>query len=345
MSIFECLLIIFFLILFFIPSKRVHDGTDYLSLDNSTRIKGWLAIGVALNHILHKIDRTDLHMEFWNMFFWFVAIFFFFNGYGTMYKLKSDVNYLNDFLRKRVLKILIPFLIVYFLTVLLNVFLGEKYTFIHVFKSFFNGDPIASNLWYIELVLLYYLAIWVMGKTIKSKSMMTIAGFVFIILWYVFVIWRQLSPHWMFTCLLIPVGMLFAYKEDEAYAFLRKKQILLVIICGLIVAFGYSKSIEYIFTTYAGMGVAIISSVAFTILFLILNMHIQNKGEVLKFLGEISFEFYMIHGLFIDLLRNRFFYLDNDYAFVVMVILLSVLASIAFKKLLRKLFVFMKISK
>ena len=340
---FEFFLIIIFVILLFFPSEHVHDGKEYLSLDNSARIKGWLAVGVSLNHILHKIDRAD--MPFLNMLFWLYAIFFFFNGYGTMYKIKSDANYLNSFLRKRVLKIFIPFLIVYFLTVLLNVLLGERYTFIYILKCFFNGNPIASNLWYIELVFLYYLAIWVMGKTIKNKSTMIIAGFAFIVLWYVFVIWRQLSPHWMFTCLLIPVGMLFAYKEDEAYAFLQKYQILLVIICGLIVAFGYSKSIEYIFTTYEGTAIAILSSVAFTILFLILNMHIQNKGIVLKFFGDISFEFYMIHGLFIDLLRNNYFYLDNDYAFVVIVILLSVLASIAFKKLLKKLFAFLKISK
>ena len=339
----ELLLILSFVILYFIPSKHVAVKKEYLSLENSIRIKGFLAIGVALNHIIHEIKCPDLHLEFWNMFFWFVAIFFFFNGYGIMYKLVTDSNYLEGFLRKRVLKIVIPFLIVYCLTVLLKMLLGEKFTFVNILKSFFNGVPIADNLWYIELLILFYLFVWCVGKCIKNKTEMIIAGFVFVALWYVFAIWRQLSPHWMFTCLLIPVGMLFAYKEAETYELLRKNQVLLVIICGLIVAFACSKSVEYIFTTGEGTAIAIFSSVAFTILFFIMNMYIQNNGRALTFFGKISFEFYMIHGLIIEILRNKYFYINNDYIFVILVITISIIVSLAFQKCMRKLYMLMRI--
>lgn len=44
---------------------------------------------------------------------------------------------------------------------------------------------------------------------------------------------------------------------------------------------------------------------------LVLGMRIQFKGIILSLIGSCSLEFYMIHGLWIELLRSDWIYLDH----------------------------------
>ena len=71
-------------------------------------------------------------------------------------------------------------------------------------------------------------------------------------------------------------------------------------------------------------------------------MKIQIGNTVLKFFGGITLEFYLIHGLFVELFGYSFldvskslYYIKNVPIYIVVVVLCSVPATVLFKYILK----------
>ena len=71
-----------------------------------------------------------------------------------------------------------------------------------------------------------------------------------------------------------------------------------------------------------------------------MNMKIRIGNKVLQFMGALSLEFYLIHGLFVELfgydfleLRPSIYYIRNVALYLVVVIVLSVPAAVLLQKL------------
>lgn len=77
-------------------------------------LRGVLAMGIVIHHIsLRVVDAIPGGMWIFPQFqFWgapIVAVFFFLSGYGLMVSLiTKGENYLDGFLKKRLLKIVLP---------------------------------------------------------------------------------------------------------------------------------------------------------------------------------------------------------------------------------------------
>ena len=61
------------------------------------------------------------------------------------------------------------------------------------------------------------------------------------------------------------------------------------------------------------------------VLLIMLKLHFSNP--VLNFLGKISLELYLIHGLFIDLFHSEFFNIQKDEFYVGAVVLASIVSA------------------
>jgi membrane-bound acyltransferase YfiQ involved in biofilm formation len=62
-------------------------------------------------------------------------------------------------------------------------------------------------------------------------------------------------------------------------------------------------------------------------------LKIKCLGPIVKFLGTITLEFYLIHNLFIDLFKSPFVYVKSDTLYLYLVILSSVAFAFPLKKL------------
>lgn len=77
-------------------------------------LRGLLAIGIVLHHLsLRLVEASpDCHWIWLQFSFWgapIVAVFFFLSGYGLMVSLiTKGQEYLDGFLKKRLLKIVLP---------------------------------------------------------------------------------------------------------------------------------------------------------------------------------------------------------------------------------------------
>ena len=82
-----------------------------------------------------------------------------------------------------------------------------------------------------------------------------------------------------------------------------------------------------------------LASCAFVFFIFILTMKIKIGNKVLKFMGGITLEFYLIHGLFVDLFGYSFlditsplYYIKNVALMVLVVTVLSVPSAILLQK-------------
>jgi putative acyltransferase len=84
---------------------------------------------------LKKITTGENFLNFEYMGRYIVALFFFLSGYGLYFQYSNNVNYKENFLRKRLARIFIPFTVFIVIYVFYRATLGEvvNVDFFHIF--------------------------------------------------------------------------------------------------------------------------------------------------------------------------------------------------------------------
>lgn len=253
-------------------------------------------------------------------------------------------NYLKDFLNKRIMKIVIPYIIAIIFTILAYLLTGQL-TPRKIFNSLVEGEPVVRFSWYVLAIIILYVVFYLSAKFLKKKKMINIAVFGGTIL-YCIVINNILGFNnwWVNSCFAFFIGIYWAsYKEKYAITLKNKNKIIRYAIMLSIILFAII-GIQFFTSGYAIMDIIndtdladnimrepipvinmnIICIALLFILFTILEkMRLNDK--VFTFLGNISFEIYLYHGLVMYLLRNPCFYCRIDYLYVILVIGLSII--------------------
>ena len=311
---------------------------------NSNKIKGLLAILIIIHHLSIYIKGTILFKVFTIAGVIAVSAFFFYSGYGLMTSYLKKENYLKDFLNKRIMKIVIPYIIAIIFTILVYLLTGQL-TPRKIFNSLVEGEPVVRFSWYMLAIISLYVVFYLSAKFLKKKKMINIAVFGGTIL-YCIVINNILGFNnwWVNSCFAFFIGIYWAsYKEKYAITLKDKNKIIRYAIMLSIILFAII-GIQFFTSGYAIMDIIndtdladdimrepipvinmnIICIALLFVLFTILEkMRLNDK--VFTFLGNISFEIYLYHGLVMYLLRNPCFYCRIDYLYVILVIGLSII--------------------
>lgn len=128
-------------------------------------IKIIAAIVVVISHLV-----KDYNLGIFNQLFDFgtysVALFFFLSGYGLMYSLQNKENYLNNFLKKRIPKVAIPYLISTIVWIIISsIIYPQKELFL---LKIFSYYPILPYGWYFVILIYLYLIFYVSYKYCKN---------------------------------------------------------------------------------------------------------------------------------------------------------------------------------
>lgn len=78
----------------------------------------------------------------------------------------------------------------------------------------------------------------------------------------------------------------------------------------------------------------IIISILFVICYLLFSLKVVIYNKILNFLGEISFDIYLIHEFFIICCRNKKFYIKNDVIYFMIVIGLTIISATFWRKII-----------
>ena len=330
---------IVFIAILFIGSKFYKKGEwndEYLSLKQAKAIRGFCAIGIIIHHLAQRTAASWLKSQyiihgldfFVDIGYLFVAAFLFFSGYGLYKSYKQKENYFNNYFSRRIL----PIIIVYLVTSLI----------------YYLYKPVSSTYtWYIAAILLCYVLFYIAFKYCKIEFISIFIVIFGIAIYSIICDFFMLGGWWYNTIGLFVVGLLFAKFEKYIIKFLKKTYIpmLIIAVIALVVFRYYGRYYESAIynvtkeSTYDLYSFLIIlyrfSAAFFFVLTMILvSLKFKLGNKVLFFYDYISLEFYLIQGLFVQTFSFSYFdvtkplhYIKNVPLYAIVCIVLSTIAA------------------
>lgn len=321
-----------------------------LSKDVSMCLKGAFAVLVLLHHFQQRADfiaQSHIGVIFRLLGFLSVSVFLFFSGYGLIlsYKKKAEL-YLKSFLKSR----LIPFYCIYvflvFLSAVKNVIIGTPIRFTDILYSLVLVKNVITYGWYLQAILIFYIAFYIIFCMIKDKNKAFWLLFSFVVAYMLVRHFTNAEPALYISTLSFVSGMIFAkYPEKIQSLFKNYKLTFFVsaVAFGVVMASGLLNANRHTkYTLY------IIASVLFTLSILTLTeflCNINRKIIVNRFmqkLGSISLEIYVAQGFFFDIFRSELIYIDSKYAYLSLVGISTFLLAILLHPIFSAVYSFFK---
>lgn len=309
-----------FVILFiiFFGTRIEPKGTyneNYLSLENTNALRGMCALIVAMQHTC-AYQHDEWTAPFLYIGFLCTSIFFFLSGYGLMHSTVNKRRYLKSFPKKRLLTVLIPYLFANIIYLGVRQWLGVETTITGFINSYKIGEPYVSFSWYIVSIIYFYLMFYAAFNIFRRN----IAVFLMLpvsVLYVVLVKNAGFDYHWYTTAFCFAGGV-FWYHFQDVLTIVARRQGFLKIFLMLCITFGFLvATFKNIYFYIAGSN---ITGISFQILIMLCLQKIRIHNFVLEYLGKISFEFYMVHGIVIMVLNNYLKLSGNTYVFSVLAI-------------------------
>ena len=279
-------------------------NSEYLSLKTGNYMRGFLAIGIILHHLSKDTTGGFIERGFWNVGFLFVAVFFFYSGYGLQKSYMASDGYKKHFLSRRIVPILITYFIVNVMFVILLKATGKSVSFRNYVKSVKTGRPVVLYSWYIITIILFYIAFWILMELCRNHYRMMIIGALIWFVIYTFVcreigygVWWYNSAH------LLVVGMFWALYEEKILAVIKKQYPLLTILTWALFALSYwyiyigplsGHSQKY----FVSVILQLLCALFFVVGVILILLKFTIGNPVLNFLGRSSLEIYLVQGLF-----------------------------------------------
>lgn len=301
-----------------------------INIETSGMLKGVLCILVILHHLQYGVDLAYLHV-FKHIGAAVVSTFFFLSGYGLMssYQKKGQA-YFVDFWAKKFYKILWPFLIVNLLYLIFNSF-DKGMIQPDLWKNFVTkGITPLPYSWFVFTIILFYPVFYFIFSLRQVSSVWKILLLTLSVFLYIFFMKNQMNfeRSWWVSVLGFPMGFIFCSYQAKFWTFVNTDlNKILFILFFLAIGAGLALmkiEILYIFV-YAIIPVIVITFIS---LFEI------PRQKYLIFLGAISFEMYLLHGMWIFLLRGQMIQLHSDYTYVFAVFLLTLVTAYLLKLVL-----------
>ena len=314
------------------PSKLREWQEEPLSLERSKVIQGFAAVAIIVHHLSQELAQKAGTIGFFEgLGVLFVGIFFFFSGYGLYTSLKTKENYLKGFLKKRLVTILIPFYMCILVFVAAACICGEKFTPLQLLGVLSGWALINGHMWYIVEIAILYLAFFLIFRLIKNRTAATVVMGIFVLAMMAGSLmlchgadmsasgWFQ-GEWWYNSSFLFVIGIIFSKHSESIRKIARKAYyLLLVVFAGLTAVLGLQTA--YMLRKYSywseipGQDPKYLDKIrclsvqlpwifVFVCFVLLLMMKVRFGNPVLKFLGSISLELYLIHNLFLTGLHN-----------------------------------------
>ncbi len=334
-------------------SKRREWQEEPLSLGASKAIQGFSAVAIILHHLSQDLMKDAGPFQFLSECgVLFVGIFFFFSGYGLYTSLKTKKDYLKGFLRKRLITILIPFYMCIAVFTIASCICGTKYKPLELLGVLSGWSLINTHMWYIVEIAILYLAFFIIFKLIKNRTAATIVMTLFVLLmmggslylchgkdmscsyWF-------MGEWWYNASILFIVGIIVSKHQESLRKIARKGYVVLLPLFGTLTGvFGYitkrflekysywseipGKDPRYL-DKLRCLSVQVPFILFFVLFVLLVMMKVRFGNPVLKFLGAISLELYLIHNLFLKGLSDgTIFKVSSPSMYILLTLLMSI---------------------
>ena len=320
---------IFVLLLIAILVYLLPENNDYLGVKSTSGLKGFLALGIVFHHLSQWVTTGEEFSNFGYMGTYIVSVFFFLSGYGLYVQNDRKEDYLDNFLSKRLSKILTPFITISSIYLIYRNLNGQELTipfFVNLFKK---GSTVIYNGWFVDIIILMYIFFYISFKMFSNRTISILINTILIVVYIILAIRLEYGFWWYNSSLPFVLGLLWAKNKEYIDRVLRNYYfVILVLITGLLFL-SHQYDVVYkklhLVDSYSYAFLANINNVIFTIFFILIVRKIAFSNKYLLFLGKISFELYMIHGLVMSIFGKYFVTSRlNDVIFTILVLIVSI---------------------
>lgn len=264
-----------------------------------------------------------------------VTIFLFLSGYGLTKSFQKSK--LNNFFKKRVITVLIPYSFITIIWIILDSSLGKYYTvktIITAILGFDLGRSIDGTMWYISYILMWYIMFYFIFRITKSDNLKMFLMFfvsgLSIIIWKYNLIGSG-SYQWGLHSLGLPIGVFFAFYEIKVLKKITIKLMWLLILTGIFMllindVIGMSNGVYYFIND---------NLVALITISLMIIIRIKNGSvKLLHYIGKYSYELYLLEGYLMQRVLKASF-VHGKLLSLALYILTLLLTTYIFSKLLK----------
>lgn len=317
-------------------------NNDYLGVQSTNGLKGFLSLGIVFHHLTHWVTTGEEFSNFGYMGTYVVSVFFFLSGYGLYIQNERKEDYLDNFLSKRLSRILIPFIFISSIYLIYRNINGQALTITFFVDLFKKGSTVIYNGWFVDIIILMYVFFYISFKMFSNRTISILINTILIVVYIVLAIRLEYGFWWYNSSLPFVLGLLWAKNKNSIDEILNKYYfIILVCITGLLfISHQYSfvlKKLHIVDSVSYGFA-ANIDNIIFTIFFILMVRKIDFSNKYLLFLGKISFELYMIHGLVMSIFGKCFITSRlNDVVFTILVAVTSITLAWIINSIVRKI--------
>lgn len=343
---------------------------EAFSLSQMKAFQGFFAICIMLHHIGQKTCASWITAEqfvahgldfFVPLGYYFVAFFLFCSGYGLTISLQNKQDYLKWLGRRRILPIVISFYSTALISLLVRFLMHEP---LDGWKIFFyvSGLKLSNpNAWFVVALPIFYLFFYLAFRKRDGRNSFCIL----VLLMFFYQLLGTLIDHndflmrgewWYNSAHAFPIGVLFALHEEKITEHIKRHYALylLLLFFGMFFTYGLSVYAQNVFSYYGEYWGApdkvlrrwitllsqILASSTFVFFVLTAGMKIRIGNRFLAFMGGITLEFYLIHGLFLELFAYNFagvapslYHLKSVPLLILIVFLPSIPAALLLRKI------------
>ncbi len=370
------------LFIFLWGAKRVKKGEwndEAFSLRQTKAIQGFAAICIMLHHVGQKTSASWLDPKmiipglepFVRPSYYFVGIFLFCSGYGLYKSYLSKENYLKGFVKKRVLPLIFMSYFMGLVFFIVRVIVGEKMTWNSLLMYITQWKLCNVNGWFVIILPFFYLIFYFTFRFIKNKR---VAFAINIAAVFLYVLVGTMIDHndgylfrgqwWYESIHFYAIGLIFAKYEKKILAGIKKNYWKYLII-SLLLIYPLYKLTELTNNVFSYYGETFpcndkvlrrwicylsenIASFTFVYFIMTLGMKLKIGNKILDFMGKLTLEFYLVHGLFVELFCSAAIgcfghcYVGLNIRNIPLFILAVTIPSIPLSMLMHKLLVWFK---
>ncbi|MCR5795209.1 MAG: acyltransferase family protein [Solobacterium sp.] len=285
-------------ILLFVHSEKAEGYFDPAERACANRYRGFFALLVILHHMAQRVTAKGLLWIYYDTGFLAVAMFFFYSGYGLM---KKGIAQKKGFFRKRLPGVLMPYIETMFLYWILYALTGDVKSPGSLLLEHFHNESGISFLWYVFSYLAWILFLGISLHFCREDRHILYAACLFAALYIAVCLVTVPQFFWIYnTVLLIPCGCAWAYYETDILAWIRKHYAAVLSLSLLVFGVSFIGHADIILRVPAYM----LSAVSFMIFLNTVTMKRRPGSMALSFLGTISYEIYVLHGIPVTFLRD-----------------------------------------
>lgn len=299
-------------------SEQTEDWYNPADRAVTNRCRGFFAVLVILHHMSQRVTEGGLLRIYLDIGYLAVAMFFFYSGYGLM---KKGIGQKKGYFKRRLPGVIIPYILTMGIYWILYAVNGDVKSIGGLMLEHLHNTSGISFLWYVFVYVFWIVFLGIALQGMKRDIQILYAAIVFSIGFIVLFLAVYPAAFWIYdSILLIPCGCAWAYYEKSVLRQIREHWGTVFVVS--LVLFG----VTLVRPGNSVLRIAsyMISAVVFMILLNTILMKYKPKGNVLSFLGSISYEIYILHGIPVTFLRDV---LPNDALWTASVLGIAVISA------------------